>query len=111
MIEALWSVEFKSNNNFVGSGIVIFETGRVLGGDSMMTYIGSYDVANGVVSATISVKQYSNTSNMASVVGLNQFTLAVKGTIARQSMTLSGYVVEDNSKTIVINAQRQAELP
>lgn len=111
MIEALWSVEFTSNNNFVGAGIVVFETGRVLGGDSMMTYIGNYEISKGIVSATIAVKQYSSLSNMTSVVGLNQFTLSVQGNIAQQNMTLTGYVIEDNSKTILIKATRRAELP
>ena len=34
MLEALWSVEFVSNVNDSGAGVVVLETGRILGGDS-----------------------------------------------------------------------------
>ena len=44
MIEALWSVDFSTNLGMHGFGIAVFETKRILGGDSGMIYVGSYEV-------------------------------------------------------------------
>ena len=43
-VEALWSVSFQSNFGMRGDGIVVFESGRVLGGDSVMIYTGHYRI-------------------------------------------------------------------
>lgn len=42
MLEALWSVEFQSSFGLQGNGVVVFETGRVFGGDSTMIYVGNF---------------------------------------------------------------------
>lgn len=111
MIEALWSVQFKSNSNIIGTGVAVFETGRVFGGDSVMIYTGSYEIKDGRVTANLSVKAYAQPQNMVSAVGLNQFNLNVMGDIARDKLILTGQVVEDPSKILIIEATRQAELP
>ncbi len=111
MLEALWSVEFESSFGLGGNGVVVFETGRVFGGDSTMIYVGSFKVENGVIHSDINVKKYANVSGMVSVVGINDFTLRVTGTPAQNEMLLSGYVVEDPSRKITIKAVRRAELP
>src|SRR5260221_6026096 len=44
-IEALWSIDFTGvNNNSIAKsgGVVVFETGRVFGGDTWQLYTGSY---------------------------------------------------------------------
>ncbi|MDO6387050.1 GrlR family regulatory protein [Uliginosibacterium sp. 31-12] len=110
MIEALWSVEFKSSFGLGGHGIAVFETGRVFGGDSAMIYTGSYNIEGGVIQAKIDVKRYAHNS-MVSVVGLEKFTLQVTGKVDTKSMSFEGFVVEDPSRKLAIHAIRQAELP
>lgn len=111
MLEALWSVEFQSSFGLGGCGVVVFETGRVFGGDSTMIYVGSFKVENGVIHSNINIKKYANVPGMVSVVGFNDFNLEVTGTPAQNEMLLSGYVVEDPSRKITIKAVRRAELP
>lgn len=111
MLEALWSVESQSSFGLQGAGVVVFETGRVLGGDSGMMYVGSYRVENGSVHSDIHVTRYANTVNLQSVVGFNDFNLKVTGKADSKSMALSGHVVEDPSRKITIKAIRRAELP
>lgn len=106
MLEALWSVEFQSSFGMHGNGVAVFETGRVLGGDSSMIYVGSFHVENGTIDADINVKKYANVPGMVSVVGLNDFNLKVTGKPDAKSMTLVGYVVEDPARRITINAVR-----
>lgn len=111
MLEALWSVEFQSSFGMHGNGVAVFETGRVLGGDSTMMYIGSFRVANGVIDADIHVKKYASAPGQTSVVGLNEFNLKVTGKPERDRLSLAGYVVEAPERKVTITAVRRAELP
>ncbi len=98
MLEALWSVEFGSNLNTIGAGIAVFETGRVLGGDSAFMYVGSYEVKNGTVTANLEITKYSTTGNMQSIFGpLSKFHLEVSGKVDEKKMTLTGHVKENPS--------------
>ena len=112
MLEALWSVEFGSNQGILGAGVAVFETGRVLGGDSAFMYVGSYEVDRGTVTSNIRVSKYNNLSGMQSVFGpLNEFNLKLTGQANPKLMALSGHVVENPELKITINAVRREELP
>ncbi|MGA8864093.1 MAG: GrlR family regulatory protein [Gallionella sp.] len=111
MLEALWSVDFKSSFGMHGNGVVVFETGRLFGGDSTMIYVGSYKVEHGIIHAEIEVRKYTNVPGMVSVVGLDTFNLTVNGPLGQHELLLSGHVVEDPSRKITIKAIRRAELP
>ena len=44
-IGALWTVEFENpSNHYEGAGIAVFETGRILGGDSFFYYVGTFSI-------------------------------------------------------------------
>ena len=112
MLEALWSVEFDSNLATIGAGIAVFETGRVLGGDSAFMYVGSYEVRNETATARIKCTKYSTIGNMQSIFGpLNKFHLELSGKPDEKAMTLTGHVVENPALKITIKAIRRAELP
>jgi T3SS negative regulator,GrlR len=112
MLEALWSVEFVSNQPMIGSGVAVIETGRVLGGDSSFMYVGTIEIKDGQAHLKIKCTRYSNVFNMQSVLGpYNEFTILVSGPINRDVMTLQGKMIEDPSKQIVIKATRRQELP
>ena len=110
-VEALWSVVFRSNLQMVGNGIAVFETGRVLGGDSTMIYVGSYRVEGETVHAEVKVNKYADAPGMYSVVGLDSFVLEVSGKLDVQTMRLTGHVKGNPDLTIEITAERRAELP
>lgn len=110
MIEALWSVEFVSNMNFLGAGVVVFETGRVFGGDSQYYYIGDYQIKNGMLEGSIEVTHYSG--EPWSIFGiLTNFRLNISGQPNKKTFDLRGYLVEDPTKKIQIRLTRRAELP
>ena len=112
MLEALWSVEFGSNLGLIGAGVAVFETGRILGGDSAFMYVGNYKTVNGTVQANIHVTRYNNISQMQSIFGpLTSFHLSVSGKADQQSMVLTGTVVEQPQLQITIQATRRVELP
>ncbi len=112
MLEALWSVEFGSNVGSFGAGVAVFETGRVLGGDSAFMYVGNYKTDNGVVYSDIRVTKYNNLSGMQSIFGpLTSFNLKVSGKADAREMVLTGSVVENPQLQITIKAARRVELP
>jgi hypothetical protein len=110
MLEALYGLEFESNLNDGGYGVVVLETGRVLGGDSSFVYVGSYEVKNGVVKAK--VKCTNDRKSLASVFGdIDEFNLHLEGTPSPKQFTLQGHMIEDPSKRIAVKFTRRAELP
>lgn len=113
MIEALWSVEFLSNMGSHGMGVVVIETGRVLGGDSAFLYVGDVQVENGkTVHANIKVTKYNFKTDMESVFGpLKEFTLKVQGPLHDTQIVFAGHVAERPDMRIQVRAVRRAELP
>jgi T3SS negative regulator,GrlR len=57
-VEALWTVNFATAGG-AGNGIVVFETGRIFGGDANYYWVGEYDLQNGRITANLNVSNYS----------------------------------------------------
>ena len=112
MLEALWSIEFISNMDSLGTGVAVLETGRILGGDSTFMYVGNYRVDNGRINAEIKVTKYSNAINLPSIFGeLQEFNVKVSGKVDRETIILSGHELSNSSMKVDIKATRRVELP
>ena len=110
MIEALYGIEFVSNVNDGGYGVVVLETGRILGGDSSFVFVGSYEIENGIVSAEI--KCTNDRKLLRSIFGdIDEFNLLLKGTSDHDEFILQGHMIEDPSMRIEVKLTRRAELP
>lgn len=110
MLEAMYGIEFTSNMNDGGYGVVILETGRILGGDSSFVYVGTYEVNNGVVHADI--KCTNDRQFLQSVFGdVKEFNLHLEGKPEHKGFILQGHMIEDPAKKISIKLTRRAELP
>lgn len=110
MVEALWSVEFVSNVQGQGAGVVVLETGRIFGGDSNYFYLGSYEVADGVIRAEVTARHYAGPPS--SVLGNSEVvTVAAAGRIGHDFFAVDGHLVGDPSRRISIRLTRRAELP
>ena len=110
MLEALWSVEFVSNVNDFGAGVVVLETSRVLGGDSQYYYVGTFKLEGKTMHASIQVTHFAGPAS--SVFGpQRQFNLQLSGTPSREQFLLQGHMVENPQMKIGIRLTRRAELP
>ncbi len=108
-IEQLWSVEFVSEMGSEGGGVVVLDRGKILGGDNNYFYIGSYDLLNNNFNATIDVKHYHGILNP--IFGkFDEFILKLKGPYDEEDMLLTGYILEDPSKTLNIRLKYHAEV-
>ena len=114
MIEGLWSVSFASveqPENAVGGGVVVFETLRIFGGDSLYFYIGNYSISNGNhITAEARVTHYFGPPS--SIFGaLEQYTVVFNGPIAPNEFYVQGYVKENPAMKLVVKLVKRAELP
>ena len=110
MLEAMYGIEFISNINIAGHGVVILETGRILGGDSSFVYVGSYEVKNENIHAT--VKCTNDRESLQSVFGdIKEFNLILDGKPDHNEFTLQGHMVEKPEMQIALKLTRRAELP
>lgn len=110
MIEALYGIEFQSNTGDAGYGVVVLETGRILGGDSSFVFVGGYKVENNIVHAN--VKCTNDRKLLQSIFGnFDEFNLHLEGKPSDSEFILQGYMVEDPSMKIDIKLTRRAELP
>lgn len=110
MLEALWSVEFISNAQFNGAGVVVLETGRAFGGDSQYYYVGDYKMHHDKTQVSLRVKHYSG--QPSSIFGtLKEFNVKLEGIPARDTFTMEGYLVENPALKMIIRLTRRAELP
>jgi hypothetical protein len=71
-----------------GTGIVHFEDGRISGGDSIMTYSGSYQVSGDLFRATVITKRH--TEGHATVFGVDDLELKLEGVAKGQIAKCTG---------------------
>jgi len=83
-IEALWAVAFSTPEGAAGTGVVVFETGRVFGGDSLYYYLGDYAVDRKTVRGKVDVIHYSGPP------------MNIVGPVERLSLNYEGRIVDDN---------------
>ena len=110
MLEAMYGVEFVSNLNDGGYGVVVLETGRLLGGDSSFVFVGNYEVKNGNIKAE--VKCTNDRNRLQSIFGdIKEFNLHLEGKPEYKEFILQGYMIENPAMKIAIKLTRRAELP
>jgi hypothetical protein len=109
-IEALWSLEFESTNESYGAGVVVFETEKIFGGDSLYYYLGNYKTSNGILEAEIEVTHYFGSKS--SIFGeLDKFKIKLTGKFKENLFYADGYLVDDKDKKVKVKLTKQANLP
>jgi len=110
MLEALYGVEFQSNMHNGGYGVVILETGRILGGDSSFVFVGNYEVKNSTIYAE--VKCTNDRGSLESIFGdIKEFNLKLEGQPNEKEFILQGHMVENPAMQLGVMLTRRAELP
>ena len=110
MIEALWSVEFISDMDVIGAGVIVLETERILGGDSKYFYVGNYEVRHQELEAEIEVTHYSG--EPYSIFGPEvNFRVKITGEIGTDVMEGQGHRVDNPQRKFGVRLTRRAELP
>ena len=117
-LEALWFIQFEVPKiERRGGGVVVFETGRILGGDSSFYYIGDYSVDNKEIQGRVEVKRH-NYMLEAVIPGLEYGAYSYKGVIeSDDSIIMVGTpeqlagTLEGNFLQVTIVCKRICDLP
>lgn len=116
-LEGMWAVYFGDiDNEQVNSGIAVFETGRVFGGDSFMAYLGSYEPTNGGVTGKAKIWAFNPTIEVQTAfgkMGTPQGETITFNASYNQAGELIGSMSEDSNPSVQIPAKliKVAELP
>jgi len=108
-IEALWAVNFSTPFDS-GSGIVVFETGRIFGGDSFYYYLGDYAIPGSNVRGKVDVIHHSGPP--LNIFGpIERLTLQYEGQMTGDTMQAIGVDPTDSQRRIEMRFRRLANLP
>lgn len=90
MIDGLWSVHFgvPSQHSF-GTGVVIFNNGKVYGGDASYYYIGSYKLDTGNVYTNLKIKHHTGDKDNVLGAGIDEVELNLSGKFIKSKFTVS----------------------
>ncbi|MGD8893736.1 MAG: hypothetical protein PVJ20_11040 [Desulfobacterales bacterium] len=80
MYNGLWTIEFWSTLGRFGSGVLVLNNGRLLGGDAGHYYSGFYRIENNIIKGQANIVRFD--PNSVSVIGdFDNYSLDFKGRI------------------------------
>ena len=106
-LDGIYKLEFASNLNFRGSGLVTLKDGKFKGNDHSYEWAGTYEIKDGELHAEMSVKQFSGGVSIFGLV--SDFNLVVSGPVELPRMTLKGYRKEEPDDKFVVLMTRREE--
>lgn len=96
-VEGLWWFQTTSAQNpgaFQFGGVVVLETGRVLGGDSVFSFIGDYEIKASEFHARVRSKQWNFDVEVENVFGMKgpgiDYLVDLRG--QRDGHVITGYI-------------------
>lgn len=109
MLHGMYKVEFWSNQNMFGIGLVTIKDGVINGGDTNYLYQGHFDYYENEIKASVEVKHYQGEMN--SILGpLRSFTLTLSGKVAGDMFELTGGIAGMGTTSMTILGKKVAEL-
>ncbi len=106
----LWTISFLSTVNLIGSGVLVMNNGRLLGGDEGFYYSGSYETTpTKEISAEIKVTRF-NPAHISVFGNIGQFTLNFKGILNDLSFKGVASVDINPSHKLRIEGTKKEEL-
>lgn len=109
MIEALWTLKFGRYGVQEGAGVMALDAGRIFGGDSSVSFVGTYTVQDEKLTAKVHVKRHSRFS--VNIFEIDEFDLVITGVAGSKQLRLLGEVVGQPGAVIQILATRDSDLP
>lgn len=107
MIEALWTMKFGRYGVQEGAGIMVLDAGRIFGGDSGFSFVGTYTVQDEKLTAKVHVKRHSQFS--VNIFEINEFDLVISGVAEAKQLRLLGEVAGQPGAVVQILAMRDSE--
>jgi hypothetical protein len=80
-MNGLWTLEFGSSVGMFGGGVVVFDNGKVMGGDAGYFYLGEYKLTGNSFEATIEVAPFIEGYESAFKTVGQRLTLKLVGSV------------------------------
>ncbi|WP_438859950.1 hypothetical protein [Achromobacter spanius] len=109
MIEAVWALKFGRYGVQEGAGVMVLDAGRIVGGDSSISFVGTYTVQDEKLTAKVHVKRHSRFS--VNIFEIDEFDLVITGVAEAKQLRLLGEVAGQPGAVVQILATRDSELP
>jgi hypothetical protein len=106
-VEGFYTVHFVGVQGW-GTGVVVYIGGRVLGGDSVAIFTGTYDLQGDAVTVRLHVKQIS--PDLMGVMGRSEYDLDLAGTREGDTVNLSGNIPGTDLR-LKATLKKQCDLP
>ncbi len=109
-MEGLWSVAFRSSAGRESFGVVVFQSGRVMGGDSAFYWFGTYVVEGDSIRASIEATNFSGLTETVFGFSAQKFSLEISGEIPRSGgiMRAKGKVVGYPNAELTVTLTKRA---
>jgi hypothetical protein len=102
MIDGFWTVHFEAGGNR-GAGVVVLTNGKIFGGDSGFTYIGSYSLTGDTMTGEVKAQTFEPT--MPSLLGVSSYTLNLRGNVSGD--IISGQATTPARPGVTLNLRLQ----
>ena len=111
MLEALWTVEYMDAAGWKTGGVVVFETGRVFGGDNRFYYVGRYEADHPRITAELGIRYYHGDPTTAWGDQVAEFQIEVEGERNRDVIEGTMLRVDIPQYRLPCRLTRRADLP
>jgi hypothetical protein len=110
-LEALWAITFGTGQD-EGAGVIVFETGRLFGGDTSFYYVGRYEynTRDQTITGEVEVVRHVNFQRFI-FPDRDGGHIRVSGRFSEPNMTLTGHLVEDPRQRIEVHCRHLVDLP
>jgi hypothetical protein len=108
MIEGFWILKILPPPVTSG-GVAVFINGKVFGGDSGFTWVGSYTARDRLIKARVRVHHFD--PDIQSILGLEgDYDMHISGTLDGNCITGTAMVANQPQHTLAIRLDKRAEL-
>jgi hypothetical protein len=108
MIDGFWILKILPLPVSTG-GVAVFINGKVFGGDSGFTWVGSYTVRDQLIKARVNVHHFD--PDTQSILGLEgDYDMHLSGTLHGDTITGTAMVANQPQHTVAIRLEKRAEL-
>ncbi|HSZ61461.1 MAG TPA: GrlR family regulatory protein [Terriglobales bacterium] len=107
-LDGLWIVQF-TGKNILGSGVTVFNNGKVFGGETGFYYIGTYEIDGKVVKARVVIRNFDPA--IASGFGIvGDYEMDVSAMLQDNQMTGTAMITNQPQHSLGIRLTKKANL-
>jgi hypothetical protein len=108
MVDGFWLVQYEGMAGN-GGGVVVFLKGKVYGGDSGSTYLGTYETNGKEIRSTVRVHNYM--PGVVSAIGIQQddYDLQITGSVEGEIIKAFGTPIEQKVAGLALRLTRVAK--